>query len=116
MRRSLESWQAVDYADPSTETGLDTSKYQVTFSTESAQHTLVVGNEASHTKGRYAHLNTQAEHWVMSDYDFKRIFVSKETLYTEDAPDTGIQSGTINLPGLGQPGAHGPGDGHDHDH
>ena len=98
--RRLASWRPADYTQASTETGLNAPHYTLKVGTESGEHRIILGNESLHIGGRYAQLDDSDTRLVMSAQDIEGIFLSKEALYTEEAPQGTVEK-TIDfeLPG-----------------
>ena len=118
IARTLASWQAADYADASTDTGFSTSQYGVTFSTESGEHRITLGNESLHIQGRYAQLDGAEDVLVMDKKSFKAIFLSQEDLHAEDPdPDEAVTKELqFKVPTTGQSTGHSHGNGQNHNH
>lgn len=81
MERLLSSWQAADYADAATDAGFANAQHTISFSTSEGTNTITLGNESGHTDGRYAKLNEREDTLVMSQKDFKKIFLAPIDLF-----------------------------------
>ena len=79
---ALAVWRADDYAGEGVDAGLENPAYTVNFTTKAGEeHTLVVGNEAAHSDGRYTRLDGGEEILVTKALDMDKIFVEPKELY-----------------------------------
>jgi Domain of unknown function (DUF4340) len=81
LERKVSAWQALDYADPGADTGLDAPTHTITFATADETHHIALGKDATHTDGRYAKLDDVPHTLVMPKTEIASIFAGPMGLY-----------------------------------
>lgn len=97
MERTLSSWQAADYADPSFPAGFANSTQSITFGNGTESHTITLGTAAKHVEGRYARLDDSLDKLVMNQSDFEAVFLPYGEIFSTDLMDLRLDEEIVSI-------------------
>lgn len=100
IERTISSFQASDYADNRTNSGLDTPTQTIVFSGTGVRHQLSVGNDSLHLDGKYVQLDSNPQTLVLDIDDYTGIFMPPQYIFNRqlfDVKKEKIEYISVNL-------------------